>query len=57
MYIPSIRKVLRVRNFGIKLVDLPPHLPNFVFAFRDNLLNALCCLNGNNKNLSFKGLV
>ena len=45
--------VLRVR----KLVDFPPHLPNFVFAFRDNLFNALCCVHRNTKNLRFERLV
>jgi len=57
MDVTSICKVLRVRNFGVKLVDLPPHLPNFVFAFCDNILNTICCMHRNNKNLSFEGLV
>ena len=57
MYVPSICKALRVRNFGVKLVNLPPHLSNFVFALNDNLLDALCCVHRNNKNLVFKGFV
>lgn len=57
MYVPSICMVLRVRNFGVKIVNLPPHLLDFIFTLRDNLLNALCRVHRNSKNLIFEGLV
>jgi hypothetical protein len=50
-------RFLSVRNFSVKLVDLPPHLPNFVFAFRDEFLNALCGMHRDTKHLRFERLV